>query len=423
MSVVATLLGAAPRYVTLQRSQYWSGDRLRTEAEVRLRDTLAAAARVPFYASTFQGAPGPQDLGRLPVLERSAVAALERSVRSLHPADATFPSDRSSGSSGMPVRFLFDRAHQHGRFAARARYLRANGWSPVRRSAWIISLPQDSPDADLVRSPTVPGARFLSHVTEFREQLRWLRDVDPVHLYTLPSNLEALLGLLEERGERLPHLRGVFTGGEVLEDRVRARAEGLLGVTVADNYGSTEAFLAWQCPEGSYHVNAEHVLLEIVGEQGRPVAPGEMGRVLVTTLENRLMPLVRYEIGDYATAEEGPCACGRTLPRIGRVVGRGINLFRMPDGRLRSPWRLVGPLKILPHLRQFQIVQATVERYVVRYVAEQSLSVEEEAAIRGEFREILGYAAAVDFERMPTIPRAPSGKFMTALSELVRTGG
>jgi len=187
---------------------------------------------------------------------------------------------------------------------------------------------------------------------------------------------------------------------------------------VADNYGSSEAFLAWQCPAGSYHVNAEHVLLEIVDEAGRPAVPGEMGRVLVTTLENRLMPLVRYEIGDYATAEDGPCACGRTLPRIGRVVGRGINLFRMPDGRLRSPWKLVAPLKILPRLRQFQIVQRTVERYAVRYVAETALTGDEEAAIRGAFREILGFAALVDFERMAAIPRAPSGKFMTALSEL-----
>lgn len=422
MPTVASLLGAAPRYVALARSQYWAPERLRALAEARLAETLTAALRVPFYAAAFDGVPTARDLPRLPVLRRSDVAALERSVRSLHAPHAEFQSDRSSGSSGMPVRFLFDRSHQQGRFAARARYLRANGWSPVARSAWIINLPQDGPDAGLVRSPTFPGARFLSHVTEFPEQLRWLHEVDPIHLYTLPSNLEALLGLLEERGERLPRLRGVFTGGEVLEDRVRARAERLLGVRVADNYGSTEAFLAWQCPHGGYHVNAEHVLLEIVDERERPVAPGEMGRVLVTTLENRLMPLVRYEIGDYATTEDGPCACGRTLSRMGRVVGRGINLFRTPNGRLRSPWKLVGPLKKRPALRQFQVVQRDVERYVVRYVAESPLPADEEAAIQREFCEILGHEALVHFERMPEIPRAPSGKFMTALSELPRAG-
>jgi len=418
MSAVANLLGAVPRYVALQRSQHWPPETLHAYTQARLRRTLEAAATIPFYTSRFREAPAPNDLGRLPLLERADVAALEQSVRALHPASAAFQSDRSSGSSGMPVRFLFDRTHQWGRFAGRARYLRANGWSPFARSAWVISLPQDCPDADLVRSPTFPGARFLSHVTEFGEQLRWLRTLAPVHLYTLPSNLDALLLLLEERGDTLPSLRGVFTGGEVLDDALRARAKRVLGLPVADNYGSTEAFLAWQCPAGSYHVNAEHVLVEIVDAAGRPAAPGEMGRVLVTTLENFLMPLVRYAIGDYATADPTPCACGRTLPRIGRVVGRGINLFRMPDGRLRSPWNLVKPLKFSPHIRQFQIVQRTVERYVVRYVAPRALTADEATAMRAEFQEILGYPAGVDFERVDEIPRAPSGKFMTALSEV-----
>jgi hypothetical protein len=146
----------------------------------------------------------------------------------------------------MPVGFLFDRSHQWGRFAGRARYLRANGWSPLARSAWIISIPRDTPDGDLVRSPTFPGARFLAHTTEFREQLAWLRALDPVHLYTLPSNLEALVALLDDGGARLRSLRGVFTGGEVLDDTVRARAAHF-GVPVADNYRSTGRS-SWQCP-------------------------------------------------------------------------------------------------------------------------------------------------------------------------------
>jgi phenylacetate-CoA ligase len=421
VSALANLLGAIPRYAALQRSQYWPRERLDAYTQSRLRRTLRAAVAIPFYAAAFRRSSTPERLCGLPVLRRADVAALEQSVRSLHPPGRALQSDRSSGSSGMPVRFLFDGRHQWGRFAARARYLRANGWSPFARSAWVISLPRDSPDADLVRAPAVPGARFLSHVTEFREQLDWLHAVDPIHLYTLPSNLDGLLFLLEARGGALRSLRGVFTGGEVLDDGVRARAERILGVPVADNYGSTEAFLAWQCPAGSYHVNAEHVVLEIIDDRGRPAGPGEMGRVLVTTLENRLMPLVRYEIGDYATAATAPCACGRTLPRIDRVVGRGINLFRMPDGRLRSPWNLVAPLKVADRLRQFQIVQRAVDRYAVRYVAALALSPDEEATIRAEFRRILGYDALVDFERVDEIRRAPSGKFMTALSEVPAT--
>ena len=69
-------------------------------------------------------------------------------------------------------------------------------------------------------------------------------------------------------------------------------------------------------------MNAEHALIEIVDEQGRPTTPGQMGRVLATTLQNRLMPLVRYDMGDYALALNQRCECGRTLPLIGKVLGR-----------------------------------------------------------------------------------------------------
>ena len=192
----------------------------------------------------------------------------------------------------------------------------------------------------------------------------------------------------------------------------------LLGLEIRDNYGSTEGFIAWQCPRGSYHTNAEHMAVEIVDQAGQPVAPGQMGRILITTLENRLMPLIRYEIGDYAIASNEVCGCGRTLLVIGKVIGRGINLFRLPGGVLKSPWPLVGPIKQRPEIRQFQIVQETYDHYIVRYVSDRALDTEAQRPIRTGFDSTLGIKAAVSFELMETIPRTAGGKFMTALSLL-----
>ncbi len=206
--------------------------------------------------------------------------------------------------------------------------------------------------------------------------------------------------------------------GEVLDDAIRARTQELLGVEIRDNYGSTEGFIAWQCPRGSYHVNAEHLAVEIVDDAGRQVASGEMGRILITTLENRLMPLIRYEIGDYAIASAEVCECGRTLPVIGRVIGRGINLFRMPNGLLKSPWPLVGPIKARPEIRQFQIVQETYDHYIVRYVSDRALDTDAQASISAGFDNVLGIEVTVSFALMETIPRTAGGKFMTALSLL-----
>ncbi len=416
--MLTSLLAAGPRFLQLCRSQYWSEEHLAAYRRSRLKEIFAAAAAIPFYAKHFGGHPGPDDLRYLPVVERADLVRLNQSVRELYAARTEFIGAESSGTTGHNIEVLFDDAHQRGRFAARGRYLVANGWRPWHRSAWLIGLTAGpNPDFRLTQSRFLVGARFLSHIEEFSAQAEWLLKFDPHFIYTLPSNLEAVCSILEDREQRLTSLRKVFTGGEVLEDSIRERTRRVLGVEIADNYGSTELFPAWQCSFGAYHVNAEHALVEIVDERGQPVASGHMGRVLVTTLENRLMPLVRYDMGDYALSLDGRCRCGRTLPLIGRIVGRGINLFRDANGKLISPWKVLDAVKELPGLRQLQVVQRKVDDYIVRIVSEVPVAPEVEALARTHFIRVVG-PASITFERVSDIARTKSGKFMSTLCEL-----
>jgi len=417
-SLLRSAVGAGARYRSLLRSQYLSPSELRDLSRARLERTLEVAGEIPFYRGLHRGRPRAADLRSLPVLSRFDIDGLSRSVFAARPPGRPLIEARSSGTTGMPVSFLLDDAHQHGRFAARVRYLRAHGWHPLRRTGWLIGLRPGFPDGDLARCRWLGGASFHSHIEPFDAQLAWLRALRPHSLYTLPSTLDALLRRLEESGECLEGLAHLFTGGEVLEDSLRERARRRLGIEIADNYGATEAFLAWQCPAGSYHVNAEHVLLELVDDAGRPVAPGEMGRVLVTTLENRLMPLVRWEIGDFAVAREGPCACGRTLPLIGRVIGRAINLFRRPDGTLYSPWTLHEVVRELPEIREIQIVQRALNHYVVRVASGAELGAAHAAQVQAGFSALLGLEVRAEIDQVERIERTPFGKYMATLSEV-----
>ena len=422
MAVLAKFLAATPRYLALRRSEYWDADQFRHYNEGCLEKVLAAAATIPFYRERFEGRTRIGDFHRLPILSRADVRDLNASVRSMYPPGTRLLSDSSSGSTGLPVEFLFDDSHQRGRNAARARYLRANGWNPLRRTVWHYALNrEDQPDADFVNSRFLPAVNFQHPSSDLDAQIARLIELDPIYLSIYPSNLERLLRVIEETGQKLRSLRLIFTGSEVVDDSLRERTTSLLGARIADNYGSTEAFLAWQCPRGSYHVNAEHVLIEIVDDAGCPVSPGKMGRVLVTTLENRLMPLVRYEIGDYAVAAKGICGCGRTLPLIGRIAGRAVDLFRMADGRVVSPYDLISLIKWRPEIRQFQIVQQEFSRYRLRYVSDRPVSAETETWIRAKFCEALGAEVVVAFDRVAEIARTSAGKFMPARSELCET--
>lgn len=421
MATLSTILRAANRYRGLVRSQYWSEDELRAYGKIALNETLRTAARIPFYAARWCGTPRADDFPKLPTIHRSEIGELNRSALSLYPGGIRHSSDSSSGSTGMPAEFLFDALHQRGRFAARMRYLRANGWTPFERTAWLIYAvfrTARTEDENLMRSRLRMASHFIAPSPDLAGAMEQLCGLDPVYLYTFPSYLEILLNRLAETGRRLPSLRRIFTGAEVLEDSLRQRTKEALGVDIAENYGSTEAFLAWECPAGNHHINAEHVIMEIVDEHGHAVAPGQVGRVLVTTLENRLAPLVRYEIGDYAVAAAGKCDCGRTLPLIGKIVGRGMNLFRLRDGRLISPWHLATAVRQRAEVKQFQIVQNSAGRCTVRFVADSPLAGNTEEVIRGDFGKILGGEVSVDFERVMEIPRTAGGKYMTALCEV-----
>jgi phenylacetate-CoA ligase len=419
MGWAGNLIAAAPRYAMLLRSQYWSRERLNAFVSSRLEQTLAAACAIPFYFRSHGGARQLADFATLPILRRGDIAGLNESARKCAPA-GRFSSGHSSGSTGAPAEFLFDQAHQGGRFAARARFLRAHGWSPFRSTAWTVEVVEENPDVEFVGSRWFPGARFQPILyKDYAAQVGWLRRLDPTFLCTLPSDLEGILRVFEETGRKLDSLQRIFCGSEILEEELRERTRRVLGTEIAEYYGSTEAFLAWQCPAGGFHVNSEHVLLEIVDEANRSVPSGSLGRVLVTTLENRLMPLVRYEIGDYAIASKDPCSCGRTLPQIESIVGRSVNLFRMDDGRLISPWRLVDRIKRYPELGQFQVVQTKVETYCVRHTGGRPLSREIETQLRDDFRTLLAQPrASLSFEEVAEIPRTGSGKCLTAICEL-----
>ena len=424
MSALVKLVQAAPRYLELLHSQYWSAEKLNSYREQHLRRTLALAAKIPFYVERLGNAPRVEDFSRFPILRRRDVDSLCLSVRSLHPAGTPFAHAASTGTSGPRAEFLFDRSHQRGRYAARARYLRANGWNPIQRSVWLAgagflnpSANDDYEDLQFV-SRVLLGVRFLTNSTDFPRLATAIAEVDPFFIYVYPSVLDGLLRAIDGERLRLPSLRRVFCGAEVLDDSLRDRARRQLGVDIFENYGSTEAFIAWQCPAGNYHQNAEHVFVELLNEQGREVTVGQMGKVVLTTLENHLMPLVRYEIGDYAIAAEGVCGCGRTLPLMGRIVGRGMNLFRSVEGKLFTTWDLVNVFVELSNIDLFQIVQKDLHRILVKYVAAAQIGQETEDKIRTGFNVYLGPKVRIDFERVTDIPRMPGGKFIVTLSEV-----
>jgi phenylacetate-CoA ligase len=170
-------------------------------------------------------------------------------------------------------------------------------------------------------------------------QAQLLEDLGAEILCCTPSYALAIADHVSEPA-RLS-LRAGLHGAEPWTEELREAIEGALGLTALDVYGLSEVIgpgVSSECIEGrdGAHVNEDHFLVEVVDpESGQPLADGEVGELVFTTLTKEALPLLRYRTGDLASITREPCGCGRTFARMSRLVGRtddmliirGVNVF------------------------------------------------------------------------------------------------
>lgn len=363
---------------------------------------------------------------RLPILTRADVQEAGKSLFS-----AQTPKDHgrigygmTSGSTGKPIEYantelcqlfwrtitlrehLWNRRDLSAKLAiirAKVSNAQAQGWGP-------------STDVVYRTGPSVT----LDVRTPVDQQLRWLETEDPEYLLSYPSNLAALAQRYSHGAtRRLTRLRELRTLGEVLDDRTRNYCEQVFEVPVIDMYSASETgYIALQCPEsGLYHVQSEFIFAEVLRQDGAECSPGEVGRLVVTPLHNFCMPLIRYEIGDYAEVGDA-CPCGRGLPVLKRILGRTRNMLTTPDGQQRWPVLDYKAYEAILPIRQLRMIQHDPSSINVEIVASQRPDVETERRLIQAIRDSLGYPFSISFEYLNEIPRSEGGKFEDFISRI-----
>lgn len=251
------------------------------------------------------------------------------------------------------------------------------------------------------------------------DQIAWLIRENVGYILTFPTNVAALVRYCRAENIRLPNLRGIHIYGESIPDGLRQLCRDIFQIEMVDSYSAEETgLMAMQCPEHAHHhVMSEGMKLEVLDEHDRPCGVGETGRVVVTPLHNLAMPLLRYEVGDFA--EVGPaCRCGRTLPVLSRILGRSRDRVHMPGGESRLAFWGSQQLYRLPAIIQHQVAQVALDTMEYRLVARRPLTPDEEALLVTMLRDSLGYPFRVRFMYLDAIPRSASGKYQDFRSEI-----
>lgn len=419
-------------YETLDQSQFWPRERLRAWQERHLTSLVAHAMRTsPFYRFRLQKLfrqDGLIDWDRwtdLPVLTRADVSDQYASILTRAPIKehGPFGDVSTSGSTGHPVKVKTTRLLNDMSAACN---WRAHTWAGLDWSKTLMSvlgeLPGRAPGDNLGPwGPSwIPKARkgkmiYSSYATDNDLRVDLIRQNKAPYMATTPNNMLILADIVRRRGIEV-RLEKVFLRGGGLTPFVVQEMKEVFGATPTELYSSKEAgSMAHPCPEGhGYHANDEAVLLEIVDDQGQPVAAGDVGRVVVTPFASTAFPLIRYDQGDTAIAG-ARCACGRALTAFEKISGRTRHEFLRPDGATID--NLSDKARAVLGAGQWQVAKVGPDRFEVRFVRRDWGIARDEAEFVRIFKETFYPQADVKLIEIDHIPLNKNGKFMEKIIE------
>lgn len=386
---------------------------------------LHARKHSPFYKSrlgpVFDGDEINFDRWReIPIFTRGEAQKNEKalSARMVPPHLGAVSADETSGSTGRPLRYLKNELMSIAGLSMTDRLYR---WWEFDGSQSLASF--TSPRRGLAdgggsenfgwRSGFLEGKIFLHETTgDTNKHIDWLKRVRPRYLASYSSMVVPLAERAREREVEI-RLDHVVTRGGVVSQEARELCTQVFGATLVDQYGADEiGQIACECPScGAYHVSAECVLVEILDDAGSPVRSGETGKVVLTNLYNYAMPLIRYEIGDYATLAAENHECKIRLPAISRIIGRYRNTFILSDGRVLFPNVSMSGFRKYLGYSQIQIVQTDYEELEVRYVADGSGRAANASALQDWLRQGIDPCFNVKVIEVSSIPHSSDGKY------------
>ncbi len=420
----------------LDASQWWPQDKLLTLQQEKLRNLMTNFRHLDYPCSPYQKY-STQDFAQsdfkcLPLLDKTTIKQnLEMMVNRAVPGQPK--KYNTGGSSGEPLVFYYDRNRQAYDSAARIRARRWWGIDIGDKELYLWGSPIEVNRQDRLKQvrDTMLNHLLLSAfglskkaLPQYVERMRRFR---PAHVFGYPSSLAALCDMAAQQNYTLTDLgvKVVFTAGEMLYAEQRQKISAAFGgVPVVNEYGSREGgFIAQECPNGSLHITAESIILEIIDPVTTKVLPRDQeGEIVITHLDNHAMPFIRYRTGDIGALSSQECACGRGLPVLKSLQGRSTDFIMTRDGRVMHGLSLIYTVRDLPGVNKYKIIQEELGSIRVLLVGNGRYNPSYNDKIKSRIKSIMGMDTRVDIELRDHIETEKSGKYRFVVSRVPKAG-
>lgn len=402
-------------------ASYWPPEKLRAHQEHHLRLLLEHAyANVPLYRRLYDEAGfRPEqfrslaDVKRIPLLRKGVLkAAAAHDVLAGGTDRSQCTVVCTSGSTGVPLKMYLGPFETQWQRAAAWRILFEHGYRWTDRTLEIRMTPGPS---HWMQKLGIAPKDWLSILDPPLFWAQCLAKKKHQIIVASATTLGALAEAVESAGLEVKAPRLIISDSETLPPSARELVHRVLKTDPIDVFGLVEVSnFAWQCElRSGYHVSADSHLVEI------DAAPGDIGPMIITDLQMRTMPIIRYDCGDMAQSmrEGQTCGCGRTLPIIPQVFGRAIDSVLLPDNR-RLYWPFFHEiLGAQEEILQWRVTQ-TSAREIRLQLALLDREMDRTESIAAEIRKQLPRDIELVTELVERFEYAPNQKVRQVISHI-----
>ena len=359
------------------------------------------------------------DIQKLPLLTKAEIRAAPRALISNGFADIPLQHASTGGSTGKALDLYFTEECSELRNACALRHDRWTGWKPGEAIAACWGNPHlPKTITEKLKHWLLQPIIFLDtmrvskeSVLEFVNQWRHIR---PTLLY---GHAHSLFLLAQElMALKIDDLRpnGILSTSMMLIPSERTVIEQVFQCKVTDRYGCEEvSLIGCECEvHHGMHLNIEHLFIEFLREDGSWANPGEPGRIIVTDLMNKAMPLIRYQVEDVGVPSSRECPCGRGLPLMEHVVGRMADFLLRRDGsRVAGISLIENTLTHFAGLDQMQIVQHAHDQFELVIVRGAGFSDQTATDLTAYFKGQFGEDISIRCTYVQSIQPEANGKY------------
>tara|TARA_S200000501_G_scaffold129580_1_gene122445 strand:+ start:4644 stop:5972 length:1329 start_codon:yes stop_codon:yes gene_type:complete len=402
--------------------QWYTAKALNTLQKKKLLAMLSHCNNcIPYYKSLFKDYKFDidgdlfQEIKKIPILTKKIIkqhlpSDLIDKTRSI------YTTEKTSGSSGEQGEFYLDKEAFSKIIAAQTLYWEWAGYSFGKKAIQTGINPERGFKKRLKDEILLIkySDAFKIDARIIRETLNPFRNKKDIFFIGYPSSIYSYAKFAGELNINDVSFKAIISLGDKMFSHYRSLIENKFNTEVFDTYGAAEGLMiAGECSEHKYHILSPHVLVEILDKDGKTVSDGELGEVVVTSLDNYLMPLIRYKIGDLAIKSKkiSSCKCGRNLPIIDKIIGRDTDILFTPKLKILVVHFFTGIFEHFPEIEQFQVEQLKKGgRIQIKYIKGTNFSNNVLENIRNKIYQRAEENFPICFLNVKEIKPSPSGK-------------